>query len=348
MPLRCFDPITGQDLHAFDLSTDEWDALARANRGSRHLRLPCCSSEITLKTSQRGTRFFAHKAIGNCTTAPETEAHLRLKRMAVAVARAHGWDAATEVTGTTPDGEQWKADVLAQKGTQKVAVEIQWSGQTNEKTLSRQRRYAKSDVRGLWLLRQSGFPITYDLPAARIGKAAAGDFAALIPTGWGEKSVPMNEFLEAAFSKRLKFGMPEGFAAFVSVRASYTECWRHSCQARTRVITCISVKFGPYDCEFSIPDLGKYPGLFAIVRAHLPDDPAIGEIKRRYSKTQERFYLSNGCARCDTLMGEWFEIGTRHDEETICEFVTHASESWRRAIKDESGDQERWGIYSRV
>src|SRR3546814_728026 len=111
MPLRCLDE-AGQGIYAFDLSEDAWQALVRQNRLSRHLRMPCCASQVTLKRSARGTRFFAHKAVGPCATAPETEQHLRLKRMAVVAARAHGWSAETEVPGLTPTGNQWKADVL--------------------------------------------------------------------------------------------------------------------------------------------------------------------------------------------------------------------------------------------
>ena len=55
-----------------------------------------------LKRSHRGTQFFAHKAVRDCSIAPEKEAHLRRKRMAVEAARANGWDAATEVAGSTP------------------------------------------------------------------------------------------------------------------------------------------------------------------------------------------------------------------------------------------------------
>src|SRR4051794_31062770 len=82
MPLRCLDP-SGRSIHAFDLSDDEWKALETENRKTRHLRMPCCSSHVTLKRSRLGTPFFAHKAVGSCTTAPETEEHLHLKQMVV-------------------------------------------------------------------------------------------------------------------------------------------------------------------------------------------------------------------------------------------------------------------------
>jgi hypothetical protein len=148
MPIRCVDP-TGQSIHSFDLSEDEWKSLELENKKSRHLSMPCCAAHVTLKRSRLGSRFFAHKAVGSCTSARETEEHLHLKQMAVMAARAHGWTAQTEVTGTTPTGEEWRADVLATKGEHRVAVEIQWSGQTTDETIRRQTQYKDSDVRGL-------------------------------------------------------------------------------------------------------------------------------------------------------------------------------------------------------
>jgi competence protein CoiA len=140
MPLRCLDP-TGRSIQSFDLADE--------NRKARSLRMLCCGSQVILKRSHLGTQFFAHKVVGRCATAPETEAHLQLKRTVVFAARANGWEATTEVPGTSPLGEQWKADVLAQKGIHKVAVDIQWAGQTNDETMRRQERYRQSGIRGL-------------------------------------------------------------------------------------------------------------------------------------------------------------------------------------------------------
>ena len=197
---------------------------------------------------------FAHKAVGGCATGPETEVHLQLKKTVVAAARANGWEATTEVTGISPSGEQWTADVLAQKGKHRVAVEIQWSAQTNDETMRRQERYRQSGIRGLWLLRQPGFPITHDLPAVCIGGSLQDGFKALIPSGthlrardraqsdrW-QQIVPMREFLEAVFSKRFQFG-PLDADALLSIRSGTIECWRDGCRARTRIITFVELAF---------------------------------------------------------------------------------------------------------
>jgi len=145
MPLRCLGP-DGQSIHSFDLTEADWSALRLENRRSRQLQMPCCGAAVIMKTSPRGLAFFAHKSRGPCQSAPETEAHLALKALAAQAARRAGWTCSTEASGSSTSGERWTADVLPQKGQAKVAIEIQWSGQTNEE--SRYRQAPASSTRG--------------------------------------------------------------------------------------------------------------------------------------------------------------------------------------------------------
>ena len=167
----CLNNHDGKSLLAFDLTPTQWDQLRADNLQEKHLSMPCCNAGVVLKTSKLDTRFFAHKRIGDCAVTGETEHHLKLKTIAVEVARSFGWIAETEVSGKTPSGEEWIADVLATKGDAKVAIEIQWSPQTPDETLRRQHRYADSGVRCLWLVRQNlrdGFWGTQELPLAKV------------------------------------------------------------------------------------------------------------------------------------------------------------------------------------
>jgi Competence protein CoiA-like family len=353
LPLRCLDPKKNSSIHAFDLSPEEWRALELENRAVRHLRMPCCSSKVVLKKSRHGTQFFAHKAVGECATAPETEIHLRLKQMAVYAARANGWDAETEVAGSTPSGEQWKADVLARKGDHKVAVEMQWSAQTIEEAMRRQARYEQSGVRCLWLLRvrqsndddfpHNDLPVDRALPVAGINRGPEG-FIALVPTGGGwQQKVPVQVFLEAAFSKRLRFGVPVGVAAKVSVRAGHLTCW--SCGSETRIITGVDLALATYEYQFSVFELDQYPDLLDTVRSRLPNNLCLGVIKRRFSRKRNRSYLSNGCAHCDALIGASCERDAWDDQESVCEFPIRVNERWRQAIEGNDCYVDGWSVY---
>ena len=193
MPLRCVDE-RGTTIEAGAFDEDDWKALRARARAERHLRMPCCPARAVLKTSRLGTRFFAHKAKGTCSWKPESEVHLHLKKLALNAAREAGWEAETESNGSTPDGERWTADVLAWRDGEKVAIEIQWSSQTNEETLYRQERYRQSGITGIWLLKQPGFPISEDLPSAGIGGSLEEGLEILIPDSeCGFRSNPITD-----------------------------------------------------------------------------------------------------------------------------------------------------------
>lgn len=344
MPLRCVDPHSNVAIHAFDLTTQEWTELVARNRRDRHLRLPCCSSEVTLRRSRKGTQFFAHKALGACKTAPETEAHLRLKQIAVEVARAHGWEAATEIAGQCPNGECWTADVLATRGDARVAIEIQWSSQTADETARRQARYALAGVRGLWLMRTLAAPLSDAVPAVRISEDDVGQFSAHLPSLSVEQTIPVADFLNAAFQGRLKFGLPLGARTILSVQAGTAPCW--SCGAFTRVLTDFKVEVGPHDFSFAVADTEDALSLFEPLYGRLRSEYAdIGVIKRRYSKTVGGSYLSNGCAHCDAIFGQHFEYEAYDDRETLLTTQFPLNERWRRFLKHQEDDRTGWGVF---
>ena len=123
MPLKCHRDT--QPLMAFDFESDEaWDSLRRENAREKNLRMPCCGSGVTLRTSALGTKHFAHARRGPCATAPESAEHLLAKRVIVQGVRRTDWTAATEQAGGAPDGEPWIADVLATKEHRQVAFEV--------------------------------------------------------------------------------------------------------------------------------------------------------------------------------------------------------------------------------
>jgi hypothetical protein len=79
-----------------------------------------------------------------------------------------------------------------------------------------------------------------------------------------------------------KFGLPEPHVDYVGFEV---ECWK--CHAPS-----------PYFL---------WPG----IRDRLdPPQPAPPTVKRRFSRTLQEAYPSNGCIGCDILFGEWFAFDT--------------------------------------
>jgi len=365
MALTCLDE-DGSRVQAFDLNEAEWLALQLRNRQERHLCMPCCSASVVMKRSTRGTPFFSHWRIGVCTTGDESEEHRHLKLLAIEAARACGWEAEAEVTGSTPAGEQWRADVLAHKGNARVAVEIQWSGQVESESLRRQRQYQDSGVRGLWLLRQPKFPVTQDLPAVCVGGSLQDGFSALLPhhgmrmrptdratPGNWRQTMSLSAFLRAAFSKRLKWGTPiDAFArrAEVAVKAAEALCWHESCGVFTDIITRVIIANPGMTLEFTLADLNEFPALADRIIAKLPDNFDFTHIKRRYSRTLKRSYLSNGCVGCDRIYGDFHVHEHWQSEVELARFPIQLSGQWLQLAQSrpeiEKASSEWWVIPS--
>jgi competence protein CoiA len=164
-----------------------------------------------------------------------------------------GWVANSEQRGTTPDGKDWIADVLCRNSSVKnaIAFEVQWSPQDSEETELRQATYKESGIRGLWLMRQARIPIsqqtpafqlcienTTEVPHARLPSTSYMEIlinwnTAANPGNWSQ-SIPLDEFVRGALTKRLIFAPALDATVPIRVHAAESSCWK--C---TKPTTCL-------------------------------------------------------------------------------------------------------------
>ncbi len=357
MPLKCLNG--NEEVYAFNFSSDEdWEDLRKENSKTKALRMPCCNALVTLRTSKLGTKHFAHARIGSCTTAPEKAEHLLAKMAVVEAIKKTDWTPLPEQSGTSPSGEAWRADVLAIKGNTKIAIEIQWSRQDDAETERRQKRYAESGVRGLWLFKQKDFPVNREIPAFRLDlDPVSKTFDVKLPSAryrtglwknnaeeycWGQ-SIPLQAFVFGTLNKKLKFAPVLGKTIPLEVHAVTIDCWR--CKKQTGIV--MGLKFvvsrifrGSSDIRFSIYD--KLPSrdkeIMSILNPELLKTHGIGTIKPRYSKMAGEKYLSNGCVHCDALQGRFFEHEYWHSASKAFEIDAEFKKEWATALDEVS----RW------
>ena len=352
MGFRCVGP-SGESIQSFDLDDVAWTSLLGENRRARHLRMACCDTQVVLRNSRRGLRYFAHKARGECTTAPETEEHLLLKKACVDAAIRAGWECATEFREAPPEGGSWKADVLASRGGARMALECQWSPQTEEVTVYRQERYRQAGVRGLWLFRQQNFPSSKAVPAVQVvgdlengffvlGLAGGEALPPSPPQRLQRLGMPLGDFLDVVFAERFKFGIPDGTAARVTIETGIQDCW--NCGAETRIVIFIKVRFGSHEQEFYLDAFEDFADLVDQLAAQIPISAEVGAIKRRYSRTMDETYLSNGCAHCDALLGKHFVLDALDLQSRTFEFDVALDHRWREFLT-QGGSEFGWGIY---
>jgi hypothetical protein len=143
-----------------------------------------------------------------------------------------------------------------------------------------------------------------------------------------------------------RYGIPLGAKATVRIQSGEIGCWK--CGVVTRIVTFIEVFVGPHSFRLTVPDLNDFPDLLASCKERIPKASGIRVIKPRYSRTQDRSYMSNGCFDCDALIGEFFEDDAWDDEKaTLAEFQIPISERWVKAIETTYGtDTYGWGVFA--
>jgi len=93
--------------------SDEWEWLRSLKE--RDAWMPESKRRAVPKVSRLGTRFFAHPPGHAPAGAKESDLHLYLKSQCLIGARAAGWDALPEQSGKTPNGQEWRADILCRR-----------------------------------------------------------------------------------------------------------------------------------------------------------------------------------------------------------------------------------------
>lgn len=365
MPLRSLSPV-GEVL-AFRHDKLGWEALRKKNRLENHLKMPCCGAAVVLKESRLGTRFFAHRRRGACTTAAESAEHLLVKDIVAQAAVEAGWHAVTEARGTSPDGRDWVADILCSREAQErsVAFEVQWTRQTLTDTEERQRRYRESGVRTLWLMRQSDVPISEELPVftVRLGECAKPEV--LMPSGhwppndllhlfgraeprWGQR-IPLEMFVVGALRGRLSFAPATGKRVPAEATGAVSECWK--CGKPTCLLLGFNlllerVYSGFGNAHITLAEIGGNPERGARwVAGYFPQEKlksvGVGAVKVRYSRTAGERYLSNGCVHCGALQGRFFEHEVAFESIPLLEAVVLV-EPWMTEESQSPSTLRRW------
>jgi len=330
--------------------------------------MPCCQSQVILKKSSLGTQFFAHKRVGSCNIQPESREHLFAKDTIARAAVSAGWDAATEsrADDLTP---AWIADVLCTRSDRsaKVAFEVQWTRQTVEETRRRQSMYRDSGIRALWLMRQQDPPpISKDTPAFRLVlRKDVKEFDVWLPgeryyltsavrmrrtdRDWGQR-VALHDFVRGALRGALKFDPLVNCCVDLSIRLAAKTCYK--CRKQIRVLDRMTVQgnsrfAGIGTFSFSLSDLeDSYSDAERWIQRELPparlQQYAVGAIKRRFSRTMNKRYISNGCIHCEALQGKFYEYEVFDNAPTILDARIELTRSFLDACDGAAGLRRWW------
>jgi competence protein CoiA len=124
----------------------------------------------------------------------------------------------------------------------------------------------------------------------------------------------------------------------IQIRIAPADCW--SCGAETTIVPSIQMTLGETSVECAVADFTAFPALIEPIKQHIARSENVGEIKMRFSKTLERSYMSNGCAHCDALFGQHFELHSRYSERTFSELSQPVGEDWRTMMSELASSED--------
>jgi hypothetical protein len=276
MPLLAYTQ-SGEPLVAPLISDAEWEQLRSSTE--RDAWMPESRRRAIPKVSRLGTRFFAHPPGHAPEGGRESDLHLYLKAQCLIGARAAGWDALPEQSGRTPDGQDWRADVLCRRPGQSwsIALEAQVQLQGEETYRKRQARFAASGIRGLWLvahepaaLHQFWRKPDRHLPAFRtsLWKDEEGRPAAHVQVDGLTLSVP--DFVSGALSRKLRWYEHDRHGVVVLVLRK-DQCWHRTCRKPILLAFRAETTSGDTLDLPSVQILEAYESAYAQAQAALPD-----------------------------------------------------------------------------
>lgn len=201
MPLRAL--VNNIEINAPLLSDDEWGKLKlNIKNFNYNVIIPCCNQKGLLRTSSLGLNHFYHHPDNKikCNKKPISPEHLSGQIEIIRACSLINWIAKDEV-----EESNWRADVLATQDKKKIAFEMQTSKQSYNKTIERQEKYKKSNVRGCWFFKKLPKELTLkqmeEIPAFEITPSKNLNTKVI----YNHKIFKLSDFVQMLLNKQILF-----------------------------------------------------------------------------------------------------------------------------------------------
>lgn len=212
-------------------------------------------------------------------------------------------------------GNDWRADVYAERGYSKVAFEVQLSPQSYKKTMERQALYLRDGITACWLFENDPAKKKVeeeDLPIFRIFVENGALYVSLK----GRKELPLSVFIRDFVEGKIKFCQTLTPLPKVEINIIEFPCYK--CGAINHIYFLSPFKSA---CNVEISEMEAEQmwsdNKFSFDRRiqekvrHYAEQPGkeyinLATIKSRYSNLVGDSYLSFGCKDCDSIFGDFY------------------------------------------
>lgn len=320
MPLAAL--FQNERIESWGMTSVEWAELKASYRASG-LVMSCGQAGIP-KTSSLGTQFFAHAPGSDCQAhegGPESPEHLATKAAVARAAREIGWEAVIEFPAAD---RSWIADVLVTNGERTIAIEAQWSPQSQFDFERRQTRYQAAGIECLWLIAGMNVRNASTVPHYEL----AGDVEHLtlsMPSLSGTQASPLGKSIKDILQGAIT-PVAELVATSAAIRTQMSKCW--NCDKWMSLWTVLELALESRCGEkTALAWHNPWPlwaprrheqALEAAIRSAIEtsDLPAAATLKTKRSEIADQTYIAMNCPSCGYVQGdgrlEWHWLASEY------------------------------------
>ena len=211
-------------------------------------------------------------------------------------------------------GKGYVADVMSFANGKKYAFEVQVSPQSLKRTEERQQKYLLDNAIACWLFEKEPARQREELehlPIFRIIEQANGLNVSLK----GRKTLPLDVFVKDFIGGKIKFCHTLNPLPIVNVNFIEMRCWKCNTLNHIYYITpfhssCNTEIINQDEQLWANKKFAFHPEIIRHIRQYQQTEKGrrlvIGDIRQRYSRTTGTSYMSFGCAKCDSIFGDWY------------------------------------------
>lgn len=234
-------------------------------------------------------------------------------------------------------GKDWRADVYTITPKGNYAFEIQLSPQSLKKTLERQAKYIRDGIIGCWLFENEPSrqkKELEELPVFRLDIIDNKTFVSLKD----RKTLPLDIFIYDFLKGKIKFCHTLKPLPQIEVLFLEFKCWKcgtinHIYYLAPFQSACNTTIYNEDRELWSSNKLEFQPEIIKKVQEYAQSEKGkhlnLATIKKRFSRTIGKSYMSFGCNKCDSIFGDWYiheaEMETWYGDGIIDSFKFNAN-----------------------
>lgn len=234
-------------------------------------------------------------------------------------------------------GKGWRADVFIPNNERPIAFEIQLSSQSLSKTLERQSKYIRDGILGCWFFENPIPKLIEERPDLPVFYVEDKEDSNLLVNLGNRRKIDLRTFLENFISNNIQFKTVAKTKSLQTIKLIFyeMECWKckelnHLFYVETPFYSSCNAKIKPEEALWESDSIEYRPEIIEVARKFVENrkdlNLKLGQIKKRFSNTVDKSYMSFGCYKCDSIFGDFYVMEAKLDVMYETDVISYQGE----------------------